>query len=69
MARVLVVRVAPEESYMVLNAHHAITDGWSQEIVLSELWQAYGSLSRGEAVQLGEVRLQYADYSLWQRQW
>ena len=69
LVRLLAVRVSSDESYLVLNAHHAITDGWSQEILLSEMWQAYGAISSGASLAMPPVpTLQYADYAHWQRE-
>jgi hypothetical protein len=49
--------------------HHIITDGWSYGIFLEELEKIYNAFSNGLPSPLSEVSLQYADFTLWERQW
>jgi hypothetical protein len=49
--------------------HHIITDGWSYGIFLQELGTLYNAFSNGLPSPLSEVSLQYADFTLWERQW
>ncbi|MCW8823516.1 MAG: amino acid adenylation domain-containing protein, partial [Ignavibacteriaceae bacterium] len=56
--------------YVVLFViHHIIFDGWSINVLLKELAQYYLSHLQGDTVSLHELPIQYADFSLWQRQW
>jgi hypothetical protein len=49
--------------------HHIITDGWSYGIFLQEIETIYNAFSNGLPSPLSEVSLQYADFTLWERQW
>ncbi|WP_170991125.1 non-ribosomal peptide synthetase/MFS transporter [Herbidospora galbida] len=60
--RALVVRLAPDDRILLLSAHHLVTDGWSHDIVLSELL----ALARGDALK-PPPPVAYADYAVWQR--
>ena len=67
---------------LMLNMHHAVTDGWSMQLLASELVEAYLALtSRGiqgqgqEAEAEAEVErvlphlpIHYLDYAVWQRE-
>lgn len=54
---------------LMMNFHHIAFDGWSQDVILSQLQQAYLALGEQHAPQshddTGEL-LQYQDYAAWQ---
>ncbi|HEX3045790.1 MAG TPA: amino acid adenylation domain-containing protein [Bacillota bacterium] len=45
--RVSLFQLAPAESEMVINSHHIGYDGWSNGIILNELFRAYAALGEG----------------------
>jgi hypothetical protein len=47
--------------------HHAVTDGWSQSVFVSELVAGYRRFAFGEGRPLPDLPLQYADFAVWQR--
>ncbi|MCP4571233.1 MAG: non-ribosomal peptide synthetase, partial [bacterium] len=57
------------EHLLVLTVHHIAFDGWSADIFLNELSVLYQANSAGQASPLAELRVQYADFAVWQRQW
>nr|WP_245652987.1 non-ribosomal peptide synthetase [Herbidospora sakaeratensis] len=61
LLRVLLIRLAPGDHVLLMAAHHAVTDGWSGEILLRELL----TLHAGGA--LDPLPIQYGDYALWER--
>jgi amino acid adenylation domain-containing protein len=68
LARARLYRLAADHHVLLLNLHHAVTDGWSTGILLRELSALYGAFARGEASPLDEPELQYADFAEWQRE-
>src|SRR5579864_3406626 len=69
LLRSLLVRLGPEKYIFLLVMHHIITDGWSISILFREVTRSYAALVRGEAPDLPELPIQYADYAQWQREY
>ena len=63
------LRLAEDEHVLLLTMHHIVSDGWSLGIVTRELSALYEAYSAGKPSPLPELPIQYADYSVWQRQW
>lgn len=59
-----------EESKYVfaLNMHHIISDGWSMEVLVHDVMAMYHAFARNEPNPLPPLRIQYKDYSAWQRE-
>jgi amino acid adenylation domain-containing protein/non-ribosomal peptide synthase protein (TIGR01720 family) len=68
MLRARLIRLAAEEHLLVLGMHHIVTDGWSMSVLADELGERYAAATEGRAVDLAELPVQYADYTLWQRE-
>jgi amino acid adenylation domain-containing protein len=60
--------VSPTESLLLLTTHHIVSDGWSLNILLREFTAFYGEYVTGQPASLSELRIQYGDYSVWQRE-
>ncbi len=59
-----------ENQYILLFAmHHIISDGWSMGILFREIILLSQGYKTGEALSLPALPLQYADFSIWQRDW
>ncbi|HVG08476.1 MAG TPA: amino acid adenylation domain-containing protein [Thermoanaerobaculia bacterium] len=67
--RAALVRLAPEEHLLLLDMHHIVSDGWSFGIFYRELAAVYGAFAEGRPSPLPELPVQYADFSIWQREW
>jgi amino acid adenylation domain-containing protein len=68
LVRVTLLRLAENDALLVVIMHHTITDGWSKDILVSELTTLYAAFSTGQPSPLPELPIQYADYALWQRE-
>ncbi|GAA6614882.1 hypothetical protein NUACC26_006690 [Scytonema sp. NUACC26] len=67
LMKTTLLRLAPEEHWLLIPMHHIITDGWSIGIFVQELETLYNVFSDGLPSPLSELPLQYADFTLWQR--
>ena len=57
----------PEEHVLVLLCHHIASDGWSMQVLMTDLATAYAARAAGQAPDWQDLPVQYADYTLWQR--
>ncbi|WEH38214.1 non-ribosomal peptide synthetase/MFS transporter [Streptomyces sp. AM 2-1-1] len=67
LLRTLLVRCAPEEHILLLVVHHSVSDGWSSEILISEILRCYTAQAAGDPDPLRELPVSYGDFALWQR--
>ncbi|GGH50431.1 hypothetical protein GCM10008014_15540 [Paenibacillus silvae] len=67
--RASIIRLQPDEHILLLNLHHIISDGWSQDILLREISTLYRAHLQNEIVELPKLPIQYADYAAWQKEW
>jgi amino acid adenylation domain-containing protein len=67
--RVALLRTADQEHRLLLTMHHAVGDGWSTGVLLSELSALYAAFVEGRTSPLADPPVQYADYAAWQRAW
>jgi non-ribosomal peptide synthase protein (TIGR01720 family) len=67
--RSLLIALSPDLHVLVLTAHHIITDGWSQQIMISDLAHLYRAVSEGVPPTLPEMKMQYGNFAEWQREW
>jgi amino acid adenylation domain-containing protein len=67
--RPTVIRMGSDEHILMLNMHHIATDGYSRTAIYRDLTALYEAIGRGEPAPLAPLRIQYADYAVWQRTW
>ncbi|GAA3026763.1 amino acid adenylation domain-containing protein [Streptosporangium longisporum] len=67
LLRALLVRRGPAEHVLLLTMHHAVTDGWSCDIVMEELLTLHAAYRDDREAGLPAVRVRYGDYAHWQR--
>ncbi len=60
------VRVGEQEHELLLSMHHIVSDGWSREILATELLALWGAYREEHFSPLKELPIQYADYAIWQ---
>ena len=69
MLRMTVVKESESVHTIIIVLHHIASDGWSTPIFVEELETCYQSLLKGEKIELAPLPIQYADYSIWQREY
>ncbi|MCP4415555.1 MAG: amino acid adenylation domain-containing protein, partial [Chloroflexi bacterium] len=69
LLRFHLLRLSPTEHILLLVFHHIIVDGWSVGIMLDELTAFYDAFCQNQQPKLPKLPIQYADYTLWQRDW
>ena len=67
MLRTMLIRLAEQEWIFFHNAPHLAFEGGSIAILYDDLKHYYDAFVTGVSPSLGEMRVQYADYALWQR--
>jgi amino acid adenylation domain-containing protein len=67
--RAVLVRLASDHHHLLLNVHHAVSDGWSTGVMIRELAALYRAYDAGQADPLPPLAIQYGDYAAWQRRW
>ncbi|WP_172844448.1 non-ribosomal peptide synthetase [Tumebacillus algifaecis] len=58
--------LSPEQQILMITMHHIISDIWSIHIFVQEFVELYRSFAEGQAANLPELSVQYADYAMWQ---
>jgi amino acid adenylation domain-containing protein/non-ribosomal peptide synthase protein (TIGR01720 family) len=63
LLRLTLAALSDEEHWLLLTVHHSVADGWSLNLLLQELAQLYA----GDVASLPELRMQCADFAVWER--
>lgn len=63
--RLQILQLRDSESVVNVSLHHIIADGWSNQVLLSELSTLYASLLENKTPELSPLEIQYKDYSEW----
>jgi amino acid adenylation domain-containing protein len=69
LMRIQLYQLEDEVQVLHFNMHHIVSDGWSFGVMTREITALYTAFIKGQAADLPELPVQYADYALWQRQW
>ncbi|MFT5757209.1 MAG: amino acid adenylation domain-containing protein [Alteromonadaceae bacterium] len=69
MLRVSWLQLEDNRGILMFNIHHIASDGWSCGIIINEFTQLYSAYINGHSSSLLAMTIQYADYTLWQRQY
>src|SRR5262249_26603752 len=66
--RAKLLRLHDHDHVLLLGMHHIITDAWSRSVLFRELALLYDAFCGRRESPLRELRVQYADYAVWQRE-
>ncbi|BAZ37902.1 amino acid adenylation domain-containing protein [Calothrix sp. NIES-4101] len=69
LLRVVLIKLSSTEYVVIFTMHHIISDAWSMSVIIREIIALYPALADGKSVTLPELPIQYADFTVWQRQW
>lgn len=67
LVRVKLFRLDEHEHVLLIVLHHIIADGWSVSVLIREMLELYDAYSDGRSVALPELKIQYADYAVWEQ--
>ncbi|MFD8850750.1 amino acid adenylation domain-containing protein [Streptomyces sp. NPDC059604] len=67
LLRVHAVRPADDDLVLGLFLHHAVTDAWSNGLLVRDLLELIDAAREGRPAVLPEVAVQYPDFAAWQR--
>ncbi|MFI7099621.1 amino acid adenylation domain-containing protein [Streptomyces sp. NPDC050161] len=60
-------RFSPTEHILRWSSHHTVSDGWSTDVAVREITEAYLAAVEGRQPQLPGLPAQYGDFAVWQR--
>ena len=69
MLRADLVRLADQDHVLIVTMHHIASDGWSMSIMVKEVIELYASYVENRTDELPALKIQYADYAIWQRKY
>jgi len=69
LVRSTLITLDENEHLFLLTLHHIISDGWSLELLFREFLLCYQAALMKQIPRLAPLRLQYADFAIWQREW
>jgi alpha-ketoglutarate-dependent taurine dioxygenase len=69
LLRILLIHLNEEEHVLALVMHHIVSDAWSLGVLGREFAALYEAITSGKESPLPELKIQYADFAHWQRQW
>jgi len=69
LLRLKVVRCGDDHHVLLLTEQHLVHDGWTQGVLIRELLTIYSAFAAEQPSPLPELPIQYADFTLWQREW
>lgn len=69
LLRTRLIRLASDRHILIVTMHHIVADGWSMGVLIKEVATLYEAYSEDRSSPLPDLKIQYADYAQWQREW
>ncbi|MBV9788006.1 MAG: amino acid adenylation domain-containing protein, partial [Chloroflexi bacterium] len=69
LMRVTLALIDSDDHVLLFTLHHIISDGWSMGLLIREVATIYMAVAEQRPVMLPDLRVQYADFAVWQRDW
>src|SRR5258708_408584 len=69
LLRVKLIRLRERDHLLLVTMHHIVSDAWSSGVLVREFSAIYAALAAGAEPVLTPLPIQYADYTIWQREW
>ncbi|MFK7784944.1 MAG: amino acid adenylation domain-containing protein [Crocinitomicaceae bacterium] len=66
LIRAALLRIDAGEHLFYYNMHHIISDGWSLQILIDEVFKFYEAFVENRVPEIDELPIQYKDYAEWQ---
>jgi amino acid adenylation domain-containing protein len=66
--RVKIFRLSVDDHILAVTVHQVISDGWSMMLFFRDLAELYRGSLHADQLQLPDLPIQYADYTIWQRE-
>lgn len=67
--RARLYRLAPDEHVLLFTPHHIIWDGWSFDLLYTEMSELYAAALERRAAILPPLTISYLDFAYWHRDW
>ncbi|WP_354306148.1 amino acid adenylation domain-containing protein, partial [Pedobacter sp. UYP1] len=68
LLRVVLIQLADNQWIFTCTIHHIISDGWSMNVLVTELLLLYNIYLNAQENTLAPLSLQYKDYAVWQQE-
>ena len=67
LIRASIIKVAEQKVIFLLTLHHIISDGWSMNVLVSDILTFYNNLQNpsSKIIELPNLKIQYKDYTEW----
>ena len=67
LLRAMFFIISPTETVFYCNMHHIISDGWSMEVLSTDVIRHYNVLKNNSGEKITPLAIQYKDYAAWQQ--
>jgi amino acid adenylation domain-containing protein/non-ribosomal peptide synthase protein (TIGR01720 family) len=68
LVRTALIQLGAADYLLILGMHHIVSDGWSMDVFAREIAELYSAFCLQQPSPLPPLRIQYADFAVWQRE-